>query len=95
MITISREKLLAIARISYVRIDEEEIPGLLQQLHEVLTYAARVKEIAQINITDETQQKNSNVFRDDLIYRTEVQPIIEQAPHHERNYFIVPAILEN
>lgn len=94
MIKISREELLKIARISYVHIEEDEIQGLMQQLHDVLTYAARVNTIAQMNLGDDSY-KNSNVFRDDVVYKTEVKPIIEQAPQHERNYFVVPAILEN
>ncbi len=92
MIKISREEVLHIASLSRIEISEDEIPGLIKNLEEVLTYAARVQEIA--SGTQESSAKNVNVFRDDIAIPTDPKPILANAPKREENYFVVPVVLE-
>lgn len=92
MIKISREEVLHIASLSRIEISEDEIPGLIKNLEEVLTYAARVQEIA--SGTQESSAKNVNVFRDDIAIPTDPKPILANAPKQEENYFVVPVVLE-
>jgi len=93
MTKITREELLKIAALSKVSLAEEEIPVLLKQLQDLLTYAERVGEVAAE--VEEPSNKNVNVFREDVIVRTNVQPTLRQAPQVEENSFIVPKVLES
>lgn len=88
----TREELLKVAKQSAITLHEDEIESLRVQLETVLTYASRVKEVAQD--MQETSTKNVNMFREDVIIRTDSQPILAQAPVREENYFVVPVILE-
>lgn len=92
MAKITKEEVLKMAQLSHIQIHENEIEALTNQLEAVLTYAARVQEIAQpVNVP---QQKNVNVFREDVIEKTDPELILSRAPESEAHYFIVPAIIE-
>lgn len=93
MTKITKEEVLKIAQIAQVDIHENEIEGLIKQLQDVLSYAQRVTQIAEQ--VEEPMMKNVNVFREDIVIKTEPQLILAQAPLREGDYFIVPAILEN
>lgn len=90
---ITREEVLKIAEISKLKIWEDEVDFVIQQLESVLSYAERVQEIAADQ--DEPSNKNINVTREDVIINTESEPILEQAPESEDNYFVVPKILND
>lgn len=93
MAKISKEDVLKIAKLSHIQIHEHEIDALTNQLQQVLSYAARVQEIAQE--VEIPSMKNSNVFREDVIIKTDADTILARAPEHEAHYFVVPAILDN
>lgn len=93
MAKITREEVLKIAKMSQLAIHEDEIPAYIKQLEQVLSYAERVKEIAAD--VEEPSNRNVNVIRDDVIEKTDPEPILDQAPVREGDYFVVPAILEN
>ena len=92
MAKISRDELLKIAHLSRLRLDEGEISALQSQIEDVLTYAARVNEIAQE--ADIASSTKINVFREDLVAGCKPEPILAQAPEREDNYFVVPRIIE-
>jgi len=93
MTKITREEVLKIARISHLDIHEDEIAPLIKQIDDVLSYAARVKEIA--SDIEEPPTKNANVFREDVVVKTDPELILSCAPEREENFFVVPAILES
>ncbi len=93
MSKISREEVVHIARISYLDLHEDEIDPLIDQLGQVISYAGRVTQVAAD--VQEPSIRNVNVFREDVATKTAVEPIIEQAPSREGNYFIVPVILDS
>jgi len=88
---ITREELLKIAAISKLEIKESEFEDLLGQLQAVLTYAERVRKVAED--VHFTSSKNINVMRDDVAYLCDAAPILAQAPKREDDYFVVPRIL--
>jgi len=92
MTKISREDVIKLAELSRIDIAEDEIENVRSQLQNILSYAQRVKEIAKD--IDVDFKKNVNIFAQDKVLRTDVEPIISQAPEHEENFFIVPRILE-
>ncbi len=93
MTKFTRELILKIARISQLDVHKDEIEPLRSQIEQVLSYAERVKEVAAD--VQEPSTKNVNVFREDVIVRTDNEPILAQAPEREGNYFVVPMILES
>lgn len=92
MAKISREDVLKIAKMAQMGVHEDEIDAYVHQLEQVLSYAERVKEIA--SEVEEPSNRNVNVFRDDVIDKTDPEPILDQAPVREGDYFVVPVILE-
>jgi len=92
MTKITKQELLKIAQSSSVKLYDDEIEPLMGQLDAVLTYAARVKDIARdIEIPS---NKNVNVLREDVVTQTNNELILAQAPEREEDYFVVPMILE-
>ena len=93
MTKISREEVKKIAQISALEIHEDEIEPMMKQLEEVLSYAECVQEIAAE--IEEPSNKNINVFREDVVIKTDSEAILERAPEREDNFFVVPSILED
>ena len=91
---ISKEELLKLAHISRLELDEQEIPDLMQQMQDVLSYAERVTEVVNSVIGEEPSSKNINVFREDVVDRTDAESILAQAPEREENFFVVPVIID-
>jgi aspartyl/glutamyl-tRNA(Asn/Gln) amidotransferase C subunit len=92
---ISKEELIALARLSRLELFEDEIPAIQQQIEAVLAYAARVSEAVTGNEDNDVPAKNINIFREDVVKNTDSEPIIEQSPIHEENFFVVPSIIEH
>lgn len=92
MQAITREEIMKIARLSHIKITDEELEKMRSHCIAVLEYAERVKDIAKDVAL--TQQKNMNVFRDDIILKTDPESIRIHAPEREGDYFVVPVILE-
>jgi aspartyl-tRNA(Asn)/glutamyl-tRNA(Gln) amidotransferase subunit C len=90
---ITKEEILKIARMAHITLTEQEIVKMQSHVEAVLSYAARVQDIAKD--VDVVMQKNSNVERDDVAHKTDCKTILAQAPEREGNYFVVPAIIEN
>lgn len=92
MAKITREDVLKIAKMAQVAVHENEVDAYVHQLEQVLSYAERVKEIA--SEVEEPSNRNVNVFRDDVIDKTDPEIILDAAPEREGDYFVVPVILE-
>lgn len=94
MTTISKEEVLKIAHISQLRLDENEVEPLIKHMQSLLSYAECIQHV----VVDEDQYastKNINKMRDDIILNTDSQALINAAPEHEHNYFVVPKVIES
>lgn len=91
MTKISNEEIIKLARMSAIAIHDDEIGPLKKDVEAVISYAERVKKIART--IEEPSHQNSNVFREDVVVKTDPRLIMIQAPLEESNYFIVPSIL--
>lgn len=92
MTKISKQEMIKLAKTSHIAMSEDELDALSYQLEDVLTYAARVKEIAgdvKLVLTN-----NQNVFRGDQIQKYDSEIILAQAPERADNFFVVPSIIE-
>lgn len=90
---ISRDEIIKLAQMSAIDIHEDEIQPLIEQVGSVLSYAQRVKEVART--VEVPSNKNMNVFREDVVVKTDYRPLMAQAPQEEGNYFVVPTILDH
>ena len=93
MTKISKEEVKKIAQMSALEIRDDEIEPMIKQLEEVLSYAECVQEIAAE--IEEPSDKNINIFREDVVIKTDSEAILERAPEREDNFFVVPSILED
>lgn len=93
MAKITRDELLKLAQLSHLEISQDEIAPLLEDIDAVLTYAARVTELAAVTVGE--PQKLKNVFREDVIRRTDPAPLLAGAPERIHDYFVVPKIIES
>jgi len=92
---ISKQDVISLAYLSRLQLPEDEVLSLIPQINDVLTYALRVKDIVEMRGAQELAlEKNSNVFREDIVVRIDPEPLLLQAPEREQNYFVVPMILE-
>ncbi len=92
---ITKEELISLAHLSRLQLTEHEVNELLGQIDEVLHYALRVKDLAQKSGQLESNPlQNYNVFREDVVIKTDPKPILAQAPETDQNYFVVPVILD-
>lgn len=94
MAKITKEEILKIARMSHLEIHQDEIESLRAQLESVLSYAERVQEVIESDMP-ELSRKAENVFREDVAMLSDVEPILNQAPEREGDFFVVPAIIEH
>ena len=89
---ITKEEVEKIAQLSHIELSETELTNAMKHLDAVLSYAARVQEIAKD--VDVASLKNCNIERDDVVISTDPQTILAQAPEREGDFFVVPVIIE-
>ena len=93
---VSREELLHIAKLSDLKIDENEIDNYRLNLEDILNFAEIVKN-ANVDGLDETIGANDsyNVFRKDEIKDFEDRDaLLANAPEKERDMIKVPKVIQ-
>ena len=93
MTKLTRKEVLHIARMSGIALREHEIEPMIGHLEQVLSYAARVSQVA--GAVEEPSTKNVNRVRKDQPVPQHPESILAQAPEREGDYFVVPKILDN
>ena len=94
MSTISQAEVKKIAASSHIALASDAIESLTRELSTILSYAERVAD-APVELQSQHSVKNINLFREDLANSKPTEVIMQQAPHVEGSYFVVPIILEN
>jgi aspartyl/glutamyl-tRNA(Asn/Gln) amidotransferase C subunit len=93
MTKVLRAEVVSIARISHIAVQADELDPMTTQLEEVLTYAARVREM--VGLAEVPSRKNVNVYRADTPRSCDPEPLRSRAPEREGDYFVVPIILDS
>lgn len=93
MAKITKEDLKRLAFLSRLRLRDDEVEPLREQIEGVLSYAQRVQEVAQD--VDIPSHKNINFFEQDVVHACSPEPLMEQAPETEAHLFVVPKIIES
>lgn len=101
MAKITIDELRKLAKLSNIAVNDDELPTLVADIDSVLSYAARVSDIAA-SIKSEAEMVTSpgyialtNVMRPDQPVPCNPQPLLAQAPEQINDLFVVPAIIEN
>ncbi len=93
---VSEQELLHIAKLSDLKINENEIENYRLNLEDILNFAEVIKS-APVDELDETIDVNDNfnVFRKDEIKDFEDQDsLLENAPEKERRMFKIPKVIQ-
>ena len=93
---VSKEELLHIAKLSDLKINEDEIADYIKNLEEILDFAEIVKN-ASVDEFDETIGNNDryNVFRKDEVKEFEdKEALLKNAPEEELKMFKIPKVIE-
>ena len=93
---VSNEELLHIAKLSDLKISDEELESYRANLEEILNFADIVNN-ANVDGLDETigANDNCNVFRKDEIKEFEDKDaLLANAPEKDRNMFKIPKVIQ-
>ena len=93
--SISKEELLHIAKLSKLRIEDSEIEAYLKNLEDILDFANKLNK-ANTDGLNETigSNENYNVFRkDDVNVFTENQLLLETSVETEKNMYKIPKVV--
>lgn len=91
-----REEIETVASLSRLRMKEEEIPEISEQLDKFLKYVENLKRIETEKIEPTTYPLPiQNVFRADEVKKSlRQEEALQNAPVKEEGYFKVPRVLE-
>ena len=92
---ISKEEILRIAKLSSLKLKEEEIEEYRKNLQDILNFANTINSIDTSKL-EETNgiSSNVNVFREDEIKEFDnIEGLMKNAPTKENNMFVIPKVI--
>ncbi|HKB31993.1 MAG TPA: Asp-tRNA(Asn)/Glu-tRNA(Gln) amidotransferase subunit GatC [Streptosporangiaceae bacterium] len=94
--SITRDEVAHLARLSRLALDDAELDHLAPQLDVIITSVARVREVAADDVPPTSHAvPMTNVLRaDEIVPPLPVEAVLAQAPAVEQQRFRVPRILE-
>lgn len=95
MTKITYEEIMALARISKIKIDREEAKQLVSEVEAVLEYASSLREVAKLDRLGVEKARTVNVMREDEVSPLDGEILLGQAPEREDAFFVVPSIIRN
>ena len=92
---ISKEEILHIAKLSSLKIKDEEIEEYRKNLQDILSFANVINSIDTEKITETNgTSSNVNVFRDDEpVEFKDINLLMENAPEKANNMFKIPKVI--
>lgn len=91
---ISKEKIYHLAKLARLKLTEDELQRLTQDLNKILAYVEKINELNLENFSPLTNILEKLPFRKDEAKESDNQEIIKNFPEKEKNYLKVPKILE-
>lgn len=92
MTEFSKEDVLELAKISSLKLEENEIEWLREQLAKTIEYTKQLEAFKSREEHDAV--KTVNVFREDKAIQKNSSPLLAQGPKTQETYFVVPKILD-
>ncbi|MFH1644158.1 MAG: Asp-tRNA(Asn)/Glu-tRNA(Gln) amidotransferase subunit GatC [bacterium] len=91
MIKLDEKVLLKLAKLSALKLSDNEIPKFTKDLNELLKH---FEELNNIKSSKEyLATRNKNIFRQDKAIKQNSEEIMAQAPKTQDNYFVVPSAI--
>lgn len=93
---ISKEELLHIAKLSDLKIRDDEIDKYLKNLEDILNYTEIINNAPCENLEETIGANDSfNAFRKDIVNDFEnVKEILDNAPDMEKDMFKIPKVIQ-
>jgi len=93
---ISEEEIRNIAKLSYLKIKDEEIEEIREKFSSILDYVKKLQELNIDNIIETANLSNTeNVFREDVGEKKETEGLINAMPKKKDRYLEVKKVLYN
>lgn len=90
---LSKDDIKKLAKLSALKLDEQEAELLAGQISAILQYVEQIGQADVANLSP-VRLTNQNIFRDDVAIRQSSEALLAQAPKSREPYFVVPQILE-
>jgi len=89
---ISKKEVIHVARLARLKLDQEQVELFTAQLHTVLEYMERLKQMATSPVKPSSQAiPIHNVFREDHVHPSlPKDESLENAPEKTDDFFVVP-----
>lgn len=91
MVKFDKEELLKIAKLSALKLDDDEIETFAHELGQVIEYTRELETVEPPQTLE--VQTNVNVFREDKLQPYDSESVLEGAPEQKDSFFSVPKIL--
>lgn len=84
-----------IAKLSKLKLSEEETGIMVEQIEKFLEYVEQLKEVDENIEPLENITGRENVWREDVVVRSEVaEKIVSNSPKNREGFILVPKVLE-
>jgi len=95
LMTISKEEIVHIAKLSNLNLSEAEIEGYAKDMTEILDYANMINSVntEEVNVTIAANE-NYNVFRkDEIKQNVDREALLQNAPSKDEGMFQIPKVI--
>lgn len=92
---ISKNEVKKVASLSRLTLSDSEVDHLAEDMNRILGYVELLSELDLSDIKPTAHAvETENVFREDEAKKSDViQKVLEHAPEHDDNFFLVPKII--
>lgn len=92
---VDRKVVEKIAKLSKLKLSEEETGVMVEQIEKFLEYVEQLKEVNESDEPLENITGRENVWREDVVVRSEVaEKIVSNSPKSREGFILVPKVLE-
>lgn len=95
--SLTTEQLKHVAHLARIAVDENQVPGLLGDLNNILSYAARLDGVALDGIAPMAHPLDMvQPLRPDAVTESDQRELLQRgAPAVEKGLFLVPKVIES
>ncbi len=92
---ISKEQVENISKLARLKLSEQEQQDIAPQLGNILCYIQKLNEIDTKDLTPTVHAVEvTNVWREDVVKKSNVENVFTNAPGHEQQFFTIPKVLD-
>ena len=93
---IDKKLVKKIASLSKIKVDDQDVEQLSQELSKIITWVEKLNEVETKNVTPVTNPSDIKIpIREDKVNDGKIEEkILKNAPEEKGGYFIVPKVIE-